>query len=63
MQDGVISKDEQDDLDALVKHLNLNDVDARAIQFAIQHQHAKDAQCVCPHCGKNLNDPVDIEGQ
>ena len=58
MEDGVISEEEQEELDALVRRLNLNDVDARAIQFAVQHQRAKVAQGVCPHCGKDLNTPV-----
>lgn len=55
MEDGEISAAEQADLDALVRRLNLNDVDARAIQFAVQHQRAKVAQGICPHCGKNLD--------
>ena len=58
MEDGVISDEEQEELDALVRRLNLNDVDARAIQFAIQHQRAKVAQGVCPHCGKDLDAPI-----
>ena len=58
MQDGEISDAEQADLDALVRRLNLNDVDARAIQFAVQHQRAKVAQGVCPHCGKDLDAPL-----
>lgn len=58
MEDGVISDAEQDELDALVRRLNLNDVDARAIQFAIQHQRAKVAERKCPHCGMDLDAPV-----
>jgi len=54
MEDGHISDAEQADLDALVQRLNLNDVDARAIQFAVQHERAKVAQGKCPHCGKDL---------
>jgi len=56
MEDGKINAAEQEELDALVLRLNLNDVDARAIQFAVQHQHAKAAQGICPHCGKHLNE-------
>lgn len=56
MVDGEINDKEQADLDALVRRLNLNDVDARAIQFAVQHQQAKVAKDICPHCGKNLSD-------
>lgn len=44
MEDGKINAEEQEEIDALVQRLNLNDVDARAIQFAVQHQHAKAAQ-------------------
>lgn len=58
MEDGVINAAEQEELDALVLRLNLNDVDARAIQFAVKHQHDKAAQGICPHCGKALNEPV-----
>lgn len=62
MEDGHISDAEQADLDALVQRLNLNDVDARAIQFAVQHERAKVAQGTCPHCGKSLAAPVDHDG-
>lgn len=58
MEDGFISDEEQAELDALVQRLNLNDVDARAIQFAVQHQLSKITEGTCPHCGKNLSDPV-----
>lgn len=58
MEDGVINAQEQEELDALVLRLNLNDVDARAIQFAVKHQHDKAAHEICPHCGKSLNEPV-----
>ena len=61
MEDGEISAAEQEDLDALVRRLNLNDVDARAIQFAVQHQRAKVAGGVCPHCGKGLDAPIDVD--
>lgn len=54
MEDGEISDAEQADLDALVQRLNLNDVDARAIQFAVRHQQARVAKGICPHCGKDL---------
>lgn len=57
MQDGFISEDEQVELDALVQRLNLNPEDARAMQFAIQHQRTKIGQGLCPHCGKSLMDP------
>ena len=56
MEDGEISDAEQVDLDQLVQHLNLNDVDARAIMFAVKHQRAKKDQGICPHCGKALDD-------
>jgi len=52
MEDGAISDAEQVDLDQLVQRLNLNDVDARAIMFAVKHQHAKMGKGICPHCGK-----------
>lgn len=55
MKDGHISDDEQLDLDQLVQRLNLNDVDARAIMFAVKHQRAKVDQGICPHCGKALD--------
>ena len=58
MEDGEINHEEQAEIDALVLRLNLNDVDARAIQFAVQHQHAKAARGICPHCKKHLNEPV-----
>jgi len=61
MEDGVISDAEQKELDALVRRLNLNDVDARAIQFAIKHQQSKVAQGVCPHCGMELDALLDGE--
>ena len=56
MEDGEISDAEQEDLDQLVQRLNLNDVDARAIMFAVKHQRAKVEQGICPHCGKALDD-------
>ena len=58
LEDGFISENEQVELDALVQRLNLNPEDARAIQFAIQHQRGKVAQGLCPHCGKDLYEPV-----
>ena len=52
-------------LDKLVRRLNLNDTDARAIQLAVQHQRTKARQHAhdpaqsppdtCPHCGKPLH--------
>lgn len=55
MEDGEINDKEQADLDTLVRRLNLNDVDARAIQFAVRHQQAKVTKGICPHCGKDLS--------
>lgn len=55
MEDGSISDEEQLDLDQLVQRLNLNDVDARAIMFAVKHQNAKIDKGICPHCGKAID--------
>lgn len=56
MQDGVISPEEEAELAKLVRHLNLNTVDANAIMYAVKHQQAQ-AQAVCPHCGKSISPP------
>jgi len=61
MEDGVISDTEQLELDKLVRHLNLNDVDARAIMFAVKHQNAKIDRGICPHCGKAI-DAIEDDG-
>ncbi|MBF0249792.1 MAG: ion transporter [Alphaproteobacteria bacterium] len=56
MRDGRITAEEQVNLDALVRRLNLNDVDARAVIFAVRHQMAAGEKDVCPHCGKPIHD-------
>lgn len=67
LKDGIISEEEQEDLERLVLHLNLNTVDANAVIYAVRHQHAeqagkaldmaeKGAMRLCPHCGKPLLD-------
>lgn len=67
LADGVISDDEQADLDKLVQRLNLNDVDARAIQFAVKHQRTHKHQgtdaMTCPHCGKALDEPPEKQNE
>jgi len=55
LKDGVISPEEEAELDKLVRHLNLNSVDANAIMYAVKHQQAEAARETCPHCGKPLN--------
>ena len=55
MKDGVISPDEEEELDKLIRHLNLNTVDANAIIYAVKHKQAQDVDARCPHCGKSLH--------
>jgi len=55
MKDGVISPEEEEELDKLIRHLNLNTVDANAIIYAVKHKQAQDADNRCPHCGKRLH--------
>ena len=55
MEDGMISEKEQEDLDALMQRLNLNEIDAKAIQNAVQHERKKSSRSKCPHCGKNAD--------
>jgi len=59
MEDGVIDDAEQKDLDKLVRHLNLNKVDANAIMKAVQHQKTIAEHGVCPHCHMPLEQIVD----
>ncbi len=58
MEDGVITEQEQADLDALLEKLNLNEVDERSILQAIQHQREQIEHNRCPHCGMDLSDPI-----
>ena len=55
LADGEISAEEQEDLEELVRHLNLNTVDANAVIYAVKHQKAQQALRTCPHCGKSLH--------
>jgi len=60
LKDGEITESEQEDLEKLVRHLNLNTVDANAIIFAAKHKKAQEALDVCPHCGKPLHTETDL---
>ncbi|HEY9080588.1 ion transporter [Magnetovibrio sp.] len=59
MKDGVISPQEEQELEKLIRHLNLNTVDANAIIYAVKHQQAQEKNDCCPHCGKPLHQPPD----
>jgi len=56
LKDGTISPQEEAELDKLVRHLNLNTVDANAIIYAVKHKQAQEKFVHCPHCGKSLHD-------
>ncbi|PHS75839.1 MAG: hypothetical protein COB59_11345 [Rhodospirillaceae bacterium] len=59
LQDGVISEDEQQDLDKLAQHLNLNKADVQAIMEAAAHQRKTAEGGTCPHCHLPLDQITD----
>lgn len=50
LQDGIISDDEQQELDTLVRRLNLNKADVKSIMESAQFKRKSHHSDTCPHC-------------